>query len=320
MNIKDGAMVLILSFAATAILGKIAIPILKQKHIGQNIREDGPQSHLSKEGTPTMGGVIIVATLLIGSLLFVKRDSTMAVLLFGTLSFGGIGFFDDFMKLFMKRSLGLTARQKILLQVACSLILVLLAQNALGEDGFQLYVPFLSKPISLGGLTIPVLMFVVVATTNAVNLTDGLDGLASGVTLPVVAALGVMALSRNETVTGFSVVLFGAILGFLLYNSNPAAVFMGDTGSMALGGAVVSMALMLNVPLYIPILGGIYFVEALSVILQVLSYKLRNKKRIFLMSPIHHHYELKGYEEQKIVTTFTIISILLSCLSLFLYF
>lgn len=303
--------VVIIAFIITVILGPIIIPILKKLNIGQNVREDGPKTHLTKSGTPTMGGIIIVIALLVTTISSGLLNSDMYILLVSTIGFGLIGFIDDYMKIVNKRSLGLRAYQKLIGQIILAVLLAIY-QSRTSMLGTKVIIPFLShRYLDLGVLYVPFIAFVVVGTVNSVNLTDGLDGLASGVTLIVLSFFGLVALNWGmDSISIFSASLTGACLGFLIYNAYPAKIFMGDTGSMALGGAVSAIAILLNLPLMIPIVGGIYFAEALSVIIQVVSYKL-TRKRVFLMSPLHHHFEQKGWKETKVVIVFWSITVIL---------
>ncbi|MDO5718005.1 MAG: phospho-N-acetylmuramoyl-pentapeptide-transferase [Tissierellia bacterium] len=319
MEIKYISIILFLSTIFAIIIGKIFIPILKKRHIGQNIRDDGPKSHLAKQGTPTMGGIIIAITLIAGIIALSKFDLPLGIVLLCTFGFGAVGFIDDFMKLIMRRSLGLNAKQKIVLQVLISAIVVFLYKRYSLESFSYLKVPFIGKNIDIGAFIYILIPFVLIGTVNAVNLTDGLDGLVSSVTIPVLPFLLIVS-AGVESVQGFVIVLMGSVLGFLVFNSNKASVFMGDTGSMTIGGAIAGLALVTNTVFFLPIFGLIYVIEAGSVIIQVISYKTRNKKRVFLMSPIHHHYELKGYNEQKIVTSFSIISLLAVLVAVMGYF
>lgn len=311
---KEIIKIILISTVLTLILGRIIIPILRNSHIGQNIRQEGPKSHYQKAGTPTMGGVMFLISTLIMTLIFVPFSMKTFILLLATFGFGLIGFIDDFRKLVLKRSLGLTAKQKIILQVGLSFIIAMLCFIYQKETITKLWIPFTDTKINISILGIPLMMFIMIGTSNAVNLTDGLDGLSSSVSIPVFISLIILATSIEDKL--FAAIMLGGLLGFLFYNSNPASVFMGDTGSMAIGGAVVALCINLGMVLFLVILGGIYVAEAGSVILQVTSYKLRNKKRIFLMTPIHHHFELKGYKEPKIVTGFTIVSVILSLITL----
>lgn len=311
---KNTILIILISLVLTIILGKIIIPILKSSHIGQNIREEGPKSHYGKAGTPTMGGIIFLISALVLTLIFVPFSMKTFILLLATFGFGAIGFIDDFRKLVLKRSLGLTAKQKIILQVILSFVIAILCFIFQNDTITKLWIPFTDIRLNVSILGIPIMMFIMIGTSNAVNLTDGLDGLSSQVSIPVFLTL--IILSQNIEDKLFASIMLGGVLGFLFYNSNPASVFMGDTGSMAIGGAVVALAINMGMTLFLVILGGVYVAEALSVMIQVASYKLRNKKRIFLMTPIHHHFELKGYKEPKIVTGFTIVSVILSLITL----
>lgn len=311
---ENTILIILISLVLTLILGKIIIPILKSSHIGQNIRQEGPKSHYGKAGTPTMGGIIFLISALVLTLIFVPFSMKTFILLLSTFGFGAIGFIDDFRKLVLKRSLGLTAKQKIILQVLISFIIAVLCFIYQNDTITKLWIPFTDIRLNVSILGIPIMMFIMIGTSNAVNLTDGLDGLSSQVSIPVFLTL--IILSQNIEDKLFASIMLGGVLGFLFYNSNPASVFMGDTGSMAIGGAVVGLAINMGMPIFLIILGGVYVAESLSVIIQVASYKFRNKKRIFLMTPIHHHYELKGYKEPKIVTGFTIVSVILSLITL----
>ncbi|KWZ96710.1 MAG: phospho-N-acetylmuramoyl-pentapeptide-transferase [Anaerococcus vaginalis] len=311
---ENTILIILISLVLTLILGKIIIPILRSSHIGQNIREEGPKSHYGKAGTPTMGGIIFLISALVLTLIFVPFSMKTFILLLSTFGFGAIGFIDDFRKLVLKRSLGLTAKQKIILQIVVSFIIAVLCFIYQNDTITKLWIPFTDIRLNVSILGIPIMMFIMIGTSNAVNLTDGLDGLSSQVSVPVFLTL--IILSQNIEDKLFASIMLGGVLGFLFYNSNPASVFMGDTGSMAIGGAVVGLAINMGMPIFLIILGGVYVAESLSVIIQVASYKFRNKKRIFLMTPIHHHYELKGYKEPKIVTGFTIVSVILSLITL----
>lgn len=324
MHSKQLLYTIILAFIITIILGLLIIPHLKKLKIGQMIREEGPKSHKSKKGTPTMGGIIIIISIYITSLTAGIIDNDLLVALVATLAFGFIGFLDDFIKIVLKRSLGLRAYQKILLQ---SIVAYLLAiyQAKSSVVGTRIVIPFIQGSLEIGNIVIPkyfelgdffipFTVLVVVAIVNAVNLTDGLDGLATGVTLIVSAFFTLIAFNWGYTSLAiFAAAVTGACLGFLKYNSHPAQIFMGDTGSLALGGAIASMAVLMNITLIIPIVGGIFFAETISVIIQVFSYKTMGK-RVFKMSPLHHHYELSGWAETKVVVVFWIITVVLCLL------
>jgi len=303
--------IILISFTITIILGPVVIPLLKRHKIGQNVRDDGPETHLAKSGTPTMGGVIMLIALLITTMTSGMLNKDMYILLISTFGFGLIGFIDDYLKVANGRSLGLKPYQKMIGQIVLAVMLAIYQSNT-SMLGTKIIVPFFSnRYLDLGMLYVPFIAFVVVGTVNSVNLTDGLDGLASGVTLIVLSFFGLVALNWGmDSISVFSAALTGACLGFLVYNAYPAKVFMGDTGSMALGGAVAAIAILLNLPLMIPIAGGIYFIEALSVIIQVASYKLTGK-RVFLMSPLHHHFEQKGWEETRVVVVFWSLTVIL---------
>lgn len=304
--------VIFVAFTTTVILGPIIIPMLTKLKVGQNVRDDGPETHLVKSGTPTMGGIIMMIALLITVVISGQLNSDMYILLLSTFGFGLIGFIDDYFKVVNKRSLGLRAYQKLLAQIVLASLLAIYQSN-MSVLGSKIIIPFLSnRYLDLGMMYIPFIVFVVVGTVNSVNLTDGLDGLATGITLVVMSFFGIVAFKWGiDSVSIFSLALTGACLGFLIYNAYPAKIFMGDTGSMALGGAVAAAAIMLNLPLMLPIVGGIYVIESLSVIIQVISYKLRGK-RVFLMSPLHHHFEEKGWPETKVVIIFWSVTIILA--------
>lgn len=311
VDYTDTIRTIIISFIITVILGPILIPVLRKMKIGQSIREEGPKTHYKKSGTPTMGGIIMMIGLLITVLTSGILNRDIYILLLSTFGFGLIGFIDDYIKVVKRRSLGLKPYQKLIGQFILAALLAMYQSNT-SMLGTKIIIPFVSnKYLDLGMLYIPFITFVVVGTVNSVNLTDGLDGLATGVTLIVLSFFGLVSLNWGmNSASIFSAALTGACLGFLVYNAYPAKVFMGDTGSMALGGAVSALAILLNLPLVIPIVGGIYLVEALSVIIQVISYKLTGK-RVFLMSPLHHHFEQKGWSETRVVAVFWIVTVVL---------
>ena len=309
----------IIGFLIVVILGPIFIPMLAKLKFGQTVRDDGPQTHLQKNGTPTMGGVIMIIAILITGLTRAKIDKDLLVGLICITGFGFVGFLDDFIKIKMRRSLGLKAYQKIILQFALALF-VSYYQYSASPSATQIMVPFTDYIINLGPLYVPIMMFIIIGTVNAVNLTDGLDGLASGVTLIVSIFFMMLAISvGNSDVAILAAATGGACLGFLGFNSYPAKVFMGDTGSMALGGAVVAFAVLTNSVLLIPIVGGIYFAEAISVIIQVVSFKLTGK-RVFKMAPIHHHFEQCGWPETRVVFVFWITTVVLAWIGIIAVF
>ena len=299
------------SFLIVIILGPIFIPMLTKFKFGQTVRDDGPQTHLQKNGTPTMGGVLIIIAILITGLTRSNINSDLVIGLICIVGFGFVGFVDDFIIIKMKRSLGLKPWQKIVMQFAIALY-VSYYQYSSSPSATQLIIPFTDYVINLGILYIPIMTFMIVGIVNAVNLTDGLDGLASGVTLIVSAFFVVFATSISNTdVAVLAAATVGACIGFLGFNSYPARIFMGDTGSMALGGAVVAFAVLTNSMILFILVGGIYFAEAVSVMLQVGYYKL-TKKRLFKMAPLHHHFEQCGWPETKVVFTFWIVSVVLA--------
>lgn len=296
------------SLLTVILLGPKVIPLLRKMKFGQTIRTEGPQSHLSKNGTPTMGGIMIIIAILLSTILFAGFNFYTIIALISTLGFGLVGFLDDYIKVVKKRSLGLTPKQKIIGQVTLA-ILIPLSQMIFKPEMTKLIIPFLNTTLNLKFLYIPFMAFAIIGTVNAVNLTDGLDGLSSSITVIVSIFFTVVAFSTGLIeISVFSASVIGACLGFLVFNKYPAKVFMGDTGSMALGGAVVGMATLTNMTLLIPIIGGIYFAEALSVIIQVLSFKTR-QKRVFKMAPLHHHFEQCGWEETKVVKRFCLVSV-----------
>lgn len=307
-------LLIIISILVSLGLGLLILPILKKRKIGQNIRDVGPKSHYSKAGTPTMGGIIFMIATLILSLVFLDFNLQNAILIISMLGFGAIGFIDDFRKLVLKQSEGLSPKGKLVLQFSLAVIITVMAFIN-DKDSIELFrIPFTNFDLKLGILGIPLMIFIIVGTTNATNLTDGLDGLLASVSVPVFITLAIIGKGTDNEL--FSYIMMGTLLGFLFFNSNPASVFMGDTGSMAIGGAVVALSIVLRIPIYLIIFGGIYVMETLSVIIQVLSYRHRNKKRVFLMTPIHHHFELKGYKEAKIVVSFTVVSVILCMITL----
>lgn len=307
-------LLIIISILVSLGLGLLILPILKKRKIGQNIRDVGPKSHYSKAGTPTMGGIIFMIATLILSLVFLDFNLQNAILIISMLGFGAIGFIDDFRKLVLKQSEGLSPKGKLVLQFALAVIITVMAFIN-DKESIELFrIPFTNFDLKLGILGIPLMIFIIVGTTNATNLTDGLDGLLASVSVPVFITLAIIG--KGTDIELFSYIMMGTLLGFLFFNSNPASVFMGDTGSMAIGGAVVALSIVLRIPIYLIIFGGIYVMETLSVIIQVLSYRHRNKKRVFLMTPIHHHFELKGYKEAKIVVAFTVVSVILCMITL----
>ena len=306
----------LVSFALSAIMGPVIIPVLRNLKMGQTEREEGVKEHLKKAGTPTMGGVIILLSILITSLLYIRSNPQIIPVLFVTIGFGLIGFLDDYLKVVMKRSDGLFPKQKMALQIVVTAIFAYYLVKVAGIS-LTMLVPFSGgRYLDLGWLAIPVLFFAVIGTVNGVNFTDGLDGLASSVTVLVATFFTVVAIGTKSGIEPVTGAVVGALLGFLLFNVYPASVFMGDTGSLALGGFVASAAYMLQMPLFIIIVGLIYLVEVLSVIIQVTYFKKTGGKRIFKMAPIHHHFELCGWSETRVVAVFSIITALLCMVAL----
>ncbi len=314
----DSILIMILSILLSLVSVKVLINILIKLKFGQPIREEGNKEHYKKAGTPTMGGIAFIIVFTILSMIFVKFDASLVFILLSTLSFGAIGLLDDLKKIAKKQNMGLTERQKLILQFATSFVLITVFYFLLKEDIGILETPLFKLRISLGVFAIPILMFIMVGSVNAVNFTDGLDGLLSSVSIPIFLGIHFIALLDNPSVAMTSLIFAGALIGFLWFNSYPASIFMGDVGSMAIGGAIVAMLITLNKPLYYAIIGGVYLVEALSVVIQRVYFRKTGGKRIFLMSPIHHHYELKGYKETKIVSAFMIVSILLTLITIYI--
>lgn len=316
MNIQIKA--LLASFIGTILLGLIVIPILRKMKIGQVVREDGPQSHLKKTGTPTMGGLIILIVIFIISLIVSTKYPTVMPVALVTLGYGLIGFIDDFIKLILKNPKGLKPSYKMLgLIIVAVAFVVYLVHTGFGTET---YIPFLKEYIVIPVWAyIPCMVFIILACTNSLNLTDGLDGLASGITTIIMIFFTFVAAKYgNKEMSVFSAIVAGSTIGFLLFNMYPAKAFMGDTGSLALGGAFCSVAIILKIPLILIIVAGICVVESLSVILQVTYFKLTKGKRLFKMAPIHHHLELSGYKETTIVPTFWLITLALCIVGVFI--
>lgn len=309
----------IIAFALTAFMGPFVIPYLRKLKVGQTVRDDGPESHLKKNGTPTMGGVMIIGGMLITSLLYVKKYPDVIPVLLMTVGFGLIGFIDDYIKVVLKRSMGLKAYQKLILQFIVTAVFAFYMINVAGVS-LELVIPFTGgETYDISWLAIPLMFLATLGTVNGSNFTDGLDGLASSVTAVIAAFFGVIAYMEGQGVAVAAFALVGALLGFLLFNVHPASVFMGDTGSLALGGFVVAVAYMLKIPIFILIVAFIYFAEVLSVIIQVSYFKMTGGKRVFKMAPIHHHFELCGWSETRVVAVFTIITILLCIIGYMAY-
>ena len=305
-----------ISFAISVVLGPVVIPFLRRLKVGQTIREEGPESHLKKNGTPTMGGILILIAIVITSLFFVKDYPKIIPILFLTLGFGLIGFMDDYIKVVLKRSMGLRAWQKLALQIIVTGVFAFYLMRYT-DVSLAMKVPFFyGMYLDFVRMNIPILFFIVIGTVNGTNFTDGLDGLASSVTVLVATFFSVVAIGTGSGIEPITCAVAGALLGFLLFNVYPASVFMGDTGSLALGGFVAAAAYMMQMPLFIVIVGFIYMIEVLSVIIQVTYFKMTGGKRIFKMAPIHHHFELCGWAETRVVAVFSIVTALLCLLAL----
>ena len=306
----------LISFGISAILGPVVIPFLKKLKMGQTERVEGVQSHLKKAGTPTMGGVMFLVSTVITALFYVKDYPKIIPVLFLTLGFGLIGFLDDYLKVVLRRSDGLLAWQKLLLQVVVTGIFTFYILNYT-DISLTMRIPFGSGHyLDLGWLAVPLLFFAVIGTVNGVNFTDGVDGLASSVTLIVAVFFTVVSIGLKSGIEPFTCAVVGGLMGFLLYNVYPAKVFMGDTGSLALGGFVAGCAYMMQMPLFILIVGLIYLVDVLSVMIQVTYFKATHGKRIFRMTPIHHHFELGGWSETRVVAVFSIITAIMCLIGL----
>lgn len=305
----------IIAFAISALLGPVVIPFLRKLKVGQTERKE-LESHLKKNGTPTMGGIMILASIIITSLFYVKDYPKIIPILFMTVGFGVIGFLDDYLKVVLRRSDGLLAWQKMILQIIVTGVFAVYMVKYSGV-ALTMLIPFSGgKYLDLGWLAIPVLFFAVVGTVNGTNFTDGLDGLASSVTIMVATFFSVVAIGTNAGIAPITCAVVGALLGFLLFNVYPASVFMGDTGSLALGGFVAGTAYMLQMPLFLILVGLIYLIEVASVMIQVTYFKKTGGKRFFKMAPIHHHFELCGWSETRVVAVFSIITAILCMIGL----
>ena len=305
----------IIAFVLSVVMGPVIIPVLRRLKMGQTEREEGVKSHLKKAGTPTMGGVIILLSVVVTSVFYIRDYPKIIPILFVTLGFGLIGFLDDYLKVVLKRSDGLFPMQKMALQIVVTAIFAFYLVR-FTDVSLAMLIPFSGgKYLDIGWLAIPLLFFAVIGTVNGTNFTDGLDGLASSVTVLVATFFTVVAIGTKSGIEPVTCAVVGALLGFLLFNVYPASVFMGDTGSLALGGFVASSALMMQMPFFIPVIGLIYLVEVLSVIMQVSYFKATKGKRIFKMAPIHHHFELCGWSETRVVAVFSITTAILCLLA-----
>lgn len=306
--VKDVIYAVLIAFAVSALLCPIMIPFLKKLKFGQQVREDGPKDHLKKAGTPTMGGLVILCGIAAASLFFVKEYPRIIPVLFVMVGFGVVGFLDDYIKIVMKRSEGLNPKQKLLCQILITGVFCYYLMTTPGL-GTEIRIPFMhGKTVDIGWWYVPLVFIGVLATDNGVNFTDGLDGLCSSVTMLVAVFFTVVAIGEHSGLEPITAAVVGSLLGFLLFNVYPARVFMGDTGSLALGGFVSATAFMLKMPLFILIVGFIYCIEILSVVLQVTYFKRTGGKRLFRMAPIHHHFELCGWSETRVVAVFSIVT------------
>lgn len=313
--INETILAIIISFAISAVFCPIMIPFLHKLKFGQQIRPEGPQEHQKKAGTPTMGGVVILAAIALTSLLYIGKYPKIIPILFVTVGFGIIGFLDDYIKIVMKRSEGLNPKQKILGQLIVTGIFAYYLVTTPGI-GTEVLIPFSGgRYLDLGIFYVPVVFFIVIGTDNGVNFTDGLDGLCTSVTLLVATFFTVVALGEKSGLSPITAAVVGSLMGFLLFNVYPAKVFMGDTGSLALGGFVAATAFMLKMPIFIAIVGFIYLIEVLSDIIQIAYFKATKGKRFFRMAPIHHHFELGGWSETRVVAVFSIVTAMLCMLA-----
>lgn len=310
---------LILAFAIGVILSPLFIPFLRRMKFGQYIREEGPKSHQKKAGTPTMGGVIIVVALALAIIYEASRHSLMTseigLLLFLTLAYGIIGFLDDFIKVVMKRNLGLNSKQKLLAQIVVAIIFELVYLKMNGPTSLSIPGTHLDLQLSWGYFILVIIMLL--GTSNGTNLTDGMDGLLAGTAAIAFGAFAIIAFYQNYIdVALFCMGFAGSLLGFLVFNAHPAKVFMGDTGSLAIGGALAGVSILTNSEILLIVIGGVYVIETLSVMIQVVSFKTTGK-RVFKMSPLHHHYELSGWSEWRIVSTFWIVSLIFAVIGIY---
>ena len=305
----------IMAFVISAALAPVVIPFLRKLKVGQTERKE-LESHQKKMGTPTMGGIIILAAVVVTSLIYIKDYPKIVPILFLTVGFGIIGFLDDYLKVVLRRSDGLLAWQKMILQIVVTAVFAVYMIKVSGVS-LEMLIPFSGgKYLDLGWVAVPLLFFAVIGTVKGVNFTDGLDGLASSVTVMVATFFSAVAVGTQSGIEPITCAVVGALLGFLLFNVYPASIFMGDTGSLALGGFVAGTAYMLQMPLFILIVGFIYLIEVLSVIIQVTYFKKTGGKRIFRMAPIHHHFELGGWSETKVVAVFSITTAILCMIAL----
>ncbi|GEL75968.1 phospho-N-acetylmuramoyl-pentapeptide-transferase [Tenuibacillus multivorans] len=313
-----------IGFLFSVLLSPVLIPFLKRLKFGQSIREEGPESHQVKSGTPTMGGIIIIASILFTSIFVVWRyefssqTSEFLILLFVLVGYGLVGFLDDFIKIIKKRNLGLTSKQKML----CQIFIAVVAYIVLHNQGYDttITVPGTDFTLEFGWFYSVFLLLMLVGSSNAVNLTDGLDGLVAGTASIAFAAFAIIGTHQHvdAEIIIFTLSAVGALLGFLVFNGHPAKVFMGDTGSLAIGSVIAMVAILMKLELLLIVIGGVFVIETLSVMIQVSYFKLTGGKRIFKMSPLHHHYELSGWSEWRVVVTFWLVAMVCAALGIYI--
>ncbi|MFC4023241.1 phospho-N-acetylmuramoyl-pentapeptide-transferase [Oceanobacillus longus] len=323
MNITVLLVTIAIAFLITVLLSPIFIPFLRRLKFGQSIREEGPKSHMKKTGTPTMGGLMIIFSVIITSIIMASRVGDTGIgyelwlLIFVLFGYGLLGFLDDFIKVVLKRNLGLTSKQKLIGQIIIALVFFFILRSQ--EFSTAVHIPGTDIQWDIGWAYALLIIFMMVGASNAVNLTDGLDGLLAGTAAIAFGAFAVLAWygtpQTEEAI--FALAVVGALLGFLVFNAHPAKVFMGDTGSLALGGAIAALAILMKMEILLVIIGGVFVIETLSVIIQVISFKTTGK-RVFKMSPLHHHYELLGWSEWRVVTTFWLVGLLFAALGIYI--
>ncbi|QHE52100.1 phospho-N-acetylmuramoyl-pentapeptide-transferase [Pontibacillus sp. HMF3514] len=323
MNAQVLLITMAIAFLITVLISPIFIPFLRRLKFGQEIRDEGPKSHQKKSGTPTMGGLMILVSVSITTLFVVAKFNPQAMsfevflMLFVMVGYGLLGFLDDFIKVAMKRNLGLTSKQKMLGQLFIAAVFYIILYRH--DFPTHIGIPGTTMQFDLGWGYAILILFMLVGSSNAVNLTDGLDGLLAGTAAVAFGAFGILAFQGHPQfeIAVFSLAVVGALLGFLVFNAHPAKVFMGDTGSLALGGAIGAIAILTKLEILLIIIGGVFVLETLSVIIQVISFKTTGK-RVFKMSPLHHHYELVGWSEWRVVTTFWLVAILFAALGIYI--
>ena len=307
MSLKVVLLPVLISFLITVIANLLLIPVLRKLKMGQTERELGVESHLKKAGTPTMGGISFLIGIIITSIIFGWKFTAIWPVFFITIAFAAVGFVDDYLKVVRKRSDGLSVKQKLLLELIVSVIFFIILKF-ITKTSLDLLIPFKGNLVNISWFALPLMIVAVLGTVNGVNFTDGLDGLNTSVTIVVALFFAVVSVMKGVGVTPIITAVIGSLMAFLIFNAYPAKVFMGDTGSLALGGFVIGTAYMMQMPLFVIIVGFVYLAEVLSVILQVGYFKMSGGKRIFKMAPIHHHFELSGFSETKVVALFTVVT------------